>query len=140
MPFKPGHTKTGGRAAGTPNKATTAVKGALLASLHDMGGRQWFNKLAEEHPPAYAALIGKLIPNELKLEGSSDAPLLVLRDYTGRHKPASPEDEAIDVTPTRSQLEPQAQAHSNSTATSKPVQSEARAWVQQDTDADLLKK
>lgn len=57
-----------GRQKGTPNKLTKTLKEMLIASLDDVGGREYFKRQAEENPNAYMTLIGKLIPNELKAE------------------------------------------------------------------------
>lgn len=57
-----------GRAKGTPNKTTLAVKQALseaLEAAHDDGAKGYFLKLSKEEPKVFGTLIGKLIPNEV---------------------------------------------------------------------------
>ena len=78
----------GGRQKGTQNKATTAVKAALLRALQageEDGGERFFGELRESDPKTFAALVGKLIPTESQVTGG-DVPLVVLRDYTGMGK------------------------------------------------------
>ena len=55
-----------GRPKGAPNKNTQAIKDMLLASLDNVGGQAYFQQQAIENPNAYMALIGKIIPAEVK--------------------------------------------------------------------------
>lgn len=57
-----------GRPKGAPNKNTQAIKDMLLASLDNVGGQAYFQQQAIENPNAYMALIGKIIPAEVKKE------------------------------------------------------------------------
>ena len=57
-----------GRPKGAPNKNTQAIKDMLLASLDNVGGQKYFQQQAIENPNAYMALIGKIIPAEVKKE------------------------------------------------------------------------
>lgn len=57
-----------GRPKGAPNKNTQAIKEMLLASLDNVGGQAYFQQQAIENPNAYMALIGKIIPAEVKKE------------------------------------------------------------------------
>ena len=57
-----------GRPKGAPNKNTQAIKDMLLASLDKVGGQKYFQQQAIENPNAYMALIGKIIPAEVKKE------------------------------------------------------------------------
>ena len=50
------------------NKSTMAIKEMLLASLDNVGGQAYFQQQAIENPNAYMALIGKIIPAEVKKE------------------------------------------------------------------------
>ena len=54
--------KTGGRAKGTPNKATKELKDAILHALDGVGGVEYLQGLALSHPPAFAGLLGKVLP------------------------------------------------------------------------------
>ena len=88
LPFEKGVPRhpDAGRRAGTPNKATAAVKAALMRALEadaEDGGEAFFAGLRESDPRTFATLVSKLIPVEQKLSGDSDLPLLILRDYTG---------------------------------------------------------
>lgn len=66
-----------GRPKGAPNKSTAAIKDMLLASLDQAGGQQYFLRQAEENPNAYMALIGKIIPAEVKnqITGENGGPI-----------------------------------------------------------------
>ena len=48
--FAEGREKTGGRVRGTPNKATTLIKTALMESFEHVGGVKYFTQLARTHP------------------------------------------------------------------------------------------
>ena len=77
----------GGRQKGTPNKTTRSVKEALKRALEaegDDGGEAFFASLRDSDPKPFATLVGKLIPTESKLSSDSEAPLVVVRNYTGK--------------------------------------------------------
>ena len=79
-----GQRKSGGRKKGTPNKINGMVKAQILEALEAEGGVEWLRGLARENKPAFAQLLGRLVPSEIKAEvESSGEPLLILRDYTG---------------------------------------------------------
>ncbi len=54
--------KTGGRQKGTPNKVTGELKDAILQALDGAGGVSYLQGLAVSHPPAFAGLLGKVLP------------------------------------------------------------------------------
>lgn len=58
--------KTGGRQAGTPNKLTKTLKEAILASFDAVGGEEYLIGVAETDPKAYLALLGRVLPSEVK--------------------------------------------------------------------------
>lgn len=62
--------KTGGRKAGTPNKITAALKEDILSALAGVGGAEYLKGVAISHPPAFLALIGKVLP--LTVQGPGD--------------------------------------------------------------------
>lgn len=66
-----------GRPPGAKNKTTIAIKEMLLASLDEVGGQAYFMRQAEENPNAYMALLGKIIPAEVKnqITGSDGGPV-----------------------------------------------------------------
>jgi hypothetical protein len=61
---KPGH-KTGGRAKGTPNKITKALKDMILGALDDAGGQAYLTTQAKDNPAAFMALIGRVLPTNI---------------------------------------------------------------------------
>lgn len=69
MPFEKGRAKTGGRAAGTPNKHTQEVKNALREALetsHNDGATGYFLEVARDDPRTFMAAVGKLIPTAIE--------------------------------------------------------------------------
>jgi hypothetical protein len=54
--------KTGGRAAGTPNKFSGALKDMILQALDKAGGVEYLEKQAKENPTAFMTLVGKIVP------------------------------------------------------------------------------
>jgi len=61
-----------GRKKGVPNKATKALKEMILGALDQAGGQQYLADQAEANPSAFLALIGKVLPSEIKAAHSSD--------------------------------------------------------------------
>lgn len=57
-----------GRRKGVPNKATKALKEMILGALDQAGGQQYLADQAEANPSAFLALIGKVLPSEIKAE------------------------------------------------------------------------
>ncbi len=67
--------KTGGRAAGTPNKTTAQVKEAILKAFEKVGGATYLEKVAQEDPKTFCTLLGRVLPTELT--GPDGAPTAV---------------------------------------------------------------
>ena len=72
-PFKPGERPVG-RAKGTPNKTTAALKDMILQALDQKGGMDYLAKQADENPTAFLTLLGKVLP--LQVTGDRDAPVV----------------------------------------------------------------
>lgn len=88
MPVPKG-VRIGGRAKGTPNKVTADLKGAILGALHSAGGQAYLERVAQEQPQVFCALLGKVLPTTLATD--PDAPLkIVIASGVPR------EDEAIE--------------------------------------------
>lgn len=68
-----------GRGKGTSNKVTKAVKEMIVEALHNVGGVEYLSHQARKNPTAFMALIGRIIPHQVKQEvsGSSSRPLLI---------------------------------------------------------------
>lgn len=62
--------KTGGRVKGTPNKATKAVKDALVEAFDELGGVPALVAWAKSDPTEFYKLWTKMLPNEVKASGS----------------------------------------------------------------------
>ena len=76
-----------GRPPGALNKTTRSVKEALKRALEAEdgdGGETFFAGLRASDPKTFATLVSKLIPTESKLSSDSEAPLVVVRNYTGK--------------------------------------------------------
>ena len=68
--FADGHSKLGGRKRGTPNRATTSVKAALLEAFELRGGVLALLKWADKDPGGFYALWARLAPREVNAEVS----------------------------------------------------------------------
>ena len=80
----PGQPKTGGRETGTPNKATAAVKEAIVAAFDEVGGKDYLVQIARSDPKVFCSLLAKLLPAQVRAElDNSEMTILHLRDYTG---------------------------------------------------------
>lgn len=55
-----------GRKKGVPNKLSKTIKEMILGALSDVGGQEYLAKKAKSHPVAFLALIGRVIPTEIK--------------------------------------------------------------------------
>jgi hypothetical protein len=66
-----------GRKKGAPNKTTTQLKEAILAAAARAGGKKglvgYLERLANSNAPAFATLLGKVLP--MTLAGDKDSPL-----------------------------------------------------------------
>jgi hypothetical protein len=60
-----------GRPKGSKGKIPMALKEAILASLDELGGKEYLKRLAIENSSAYAGLIGKVLPTTLSADESS---------------------------------------------------------------------
>jgi hypothetical protein len=68
--------KHGGRTKGTPNKVTAELKGLILTALDNAGGVEYLSGLAVSHPPAFASLLGKVLP--MQVTGEAGGPLQII--------------------------------------------------------------
>lgn len=66
-----------GRKKGVPNKLSRQAKELVLAALDEVGGKDWLVALAREEPRAFAALIQKLVPQEIAAKVDSDFTLVL---------------------------------------------------------------
>ncbi len=60
--------KRGGRKAGTPNKMPLALRQMITGALDDAGGQAYLARQAVENPAAFLALLGKILPREVRAE------------------------------------------------------------------------
>lgn len=79
--------KTGGRAKGTPNKATALLKDAVLMAAGNAGGEQglvgYLTLQANTNPGPFMALLGKVLP--MQITGDPDEPVqMVIKWQSGK--------------------------------------------------------
>ena len=67
--FGPGNP---GKPKGAINKTTRTVKEAVEAAFQQVGGADYLANLAITEPRAFVALVSKLIPNNLTVDGGLD--------------------------------------------------------------------
>lgn len=72
-----------GRPKGSKNKLSVDLRALIEAALHDVGGREYLAQQATDNPAAFMALVGKLVPKDIKLEGELRVSLesLILKSY-----------------------------------------------------------
>ena len=79
-------TKSGGRTKGTPNKATSAVKDAILRAFEKVGGETYLETVAREDPKTFCTLLGKILPQEVKADVNAKGRITVKRiDLGGKN-------------------------------------------------------
>lgn len=77
MPFQKGQVSNPrGRTPGTQNKVTKALKDMVLTALDKAGGEDYLARQAAENPPAFMALVGKVLP--LQVTGEGGGPVLIV--------------------------------------------------------------
>lgn len=70
--------KFGGRKKGTQNKNTTALKTAILNAFEKVGGQDYLVRVAEDDPKTFLALLGKVLPSEVKADiTNADGPTVI---------------------------------------------------------------
>jgi len=67
-----------GRVKGVPNKVTSDLKAMIEGALSDAGGRDYLRARAIDTPGPFLALVGKLLPKDIKVEGEIG---VTLRDW-----------------------------------------------------------
>lgn len=66
--FKGKRPANSGRKKGVANKTTQDLREMIRAALDDAGGRNYLQMQALENPGPFMALIGKIIPQEVRQE------------------------------------------------------------------------
>jgi hypothetical protein len=67
-----------GRKAGVPNKVTGDVKAMILGALEQAGGQAYLADQAEQNPGAFMALVGKVLPKDLKVDQQGNMTFTIL--------------------------------------------------------------
>jgi len=81
-------TRHGGRAKGTPNRTTTALKEAIMLSFDRLGGAAYLEEVARRDPRTYCALLGKVLPRNPGAPEQSAAAVATLTDAEIRQRVA----------------------------------------------------
>jgi hypothetical protein len=69
--YKNGGARPGaGRPKGSANKISQSLKEMILASLDELGGKEYLKTLGIENSSAYCSLIGKVLPTTLQASDS----------------------------------------------------------------------
>jgi len=55
----------GGRPKGSLNKNNQALRDMILGALNEQGGQKYLASVAQSHPQAFVALLGKVLPTTL---------------------------------------------------------------------------
>ena len=77
--FAPGN-RSGGRAAGVPNKSTKAVKEALQEAFENLGGVEALTAWARDKPDLFYQLGCKMLPMSVKADVSGRAIEAILQE------------------------------------------------------------
>lgn len=71
-----------GRKAGVPNKVTGALKDMILQALSNAGGVSYLQKQAVKNPNAFLALVGRVLPLQVKDGGKEpQVPAPVIHEH-----------------------------------------------------------
>lgn len=69
-----------GRPVGSANRITRDLRAAILGALESRGGQAYLERIAEDDPRTFCALLGKVLPTTLA--GDADSPHRVLIENT----------------------------------------------------------
>jgi hypothetical protein len=102
MPFKSGQSgNPKGRAQGSQNKITRALKESILQALEEAGGNEgavgYLRWLAHKNPPAFASLLGKVLPMTVASTDQDSALKIILEQRIVR--PQHRNSEGVRVSP-----------------------------------------
>jgi hypothetical protein len=68
-----------GRKKGVPNKATAALKDAILNAFSQVGGEAYLVTVAKTDPKTFCTLLGKVLP--LQVTGADDGPVKLVVEW-----------------------------------------------------------
>lgn len=84
----------GGRAKGTPNKVTGAVRDMVVQALTEEGGVNYLRDQARENPRAFLALVARCIPAHINLRAEF-GPEMIERLISARKRSQLPAKEQV---------------------------------------------
>lgn len=82
--FKKGEKKPGQGKRG-PNKITVEVKKMIEDALAGVGGTDYLMRQAEENPGPFMALVGKILPKEIKAEHCGEVGIQLIQRVIVNH-------------------------------------------------------
>ena len=88
-----------GRPKGVLNKTTASVKAAIEEAFDKAGGVEYLVKVANKDPRAFLSLLARLIPTDIKVEGSVTHALFTADQLRRMADAQEEESQIIDVTP-----------------------------------------
>ena len=77
-----------GRAKGTPNKLTSAIRDAIFVSFERLGGAAYLEEVARRDPRTYCALLGKVLPRNPAAADNAPGNVAMLSDAEIRQRVA----------------------------------------------------
>lgn len=81
-----------GRQRGTQNRLTRQLKDLILAALDAAGGVEYLTRQAEAQPGAFLALIGRVLPLQVKAGGDEPTmPVRVIHEHSAAALPPAAE-------------------------------------------------
>jgi hypothetical protein len=66
-----------GRPKGMVNKITASTKAALVAAFDELGGVESLVAWAKDNPGDFYRLWGRMVPQDVKLAGDPESPLVI---------------------------------------------------------------
>lgn len=66
-----------GRPKGSANKVQADVKAMILGALDEAGGQSYLARQADDNPAAFMALVGKVLPKDVRAEVSGAIELVL---------------------------------------------------------------
>jgi hypothetical protein len=108
--FKTGRSANpAGRQKGVANKVTGDMRQMLRQALDEEGGVDYLRWAARKQPQAFLALLGRLLPAEVRASLETDGmPLVIVRDFRSRGRPADDDNLLEPVATNPRTLEPAA--------------------------------
>lgn len=83
---RPKPAGSGGSRKGIPNAVTAEVRAMIEGALVAGGGQKYFEAQMHENPAAFMALVGKILPKEIKAEHRGEVGITLIERIIIRPK------------------------------------------------------